>query len=366
MVSVIIYLLIAPLLFLKNYAILAKDDDEMKIVLDAYGGDNSPHAILEGAAKALDNNKELELILTGNEDEIKQILAEFNCDMTRVEISDAREIITNNESPTEAIKKKKNSSLVRAMEITKAREDVVGVVTAGSTGATLTGGILKIGRLKGIKRPALAPILPTVLGGNCCLIDCGANVDSKPEFLEQFALMGVSYMRSVYGIENPRVALLSVGVEDKKGNELTKGAFPLLKNLPINFVGNMEACDALSGQYDVIVCDGFAGNILLKSTEGTLAAFMTLMKAALKKTFVSKIGALLVKKQLKEMVKSFGQDDNGGAAFLGVSKLLLKAHGSSKAKHIYAAINQVIKMAEVDLVGKIDAEFKALTQTENQ
>lgn len=336
----------------------------MKIVLDIYGGDNAPEEIVKGAVLGLNEVKNLELILTGNEEVIKELLSKEKVDMSRIEIVDAKEVVTNDDVPTDAIKFKKESSLVKGLEITKERDDVAGIVSAGSTGALLAGGIFKIGRNNKILRPSLAPILPTLTGGNTCLIDGGANVDSKPEFLVQFALMGVAYMRSVYGVKNPRVAIVSVGTEDKKGNELTKATFKLLKELPINFVGNMEARDVLTGEYDVLVCDGFVGNVLLKSCEGAVAGMMKLVKGAMMSNFKSKIGGMLVKKELKKSIKNLRLDDNGGAAFLGLKKLLLKSHGSAKANEIRASLVQICKMAEVDLVGKIANEFDAITDKE--
>ena len=330
----------------------------MKIVLDAYGGDNSPVANIEGAVAALKECSDLELIVTGNETEIKAELSKLSfSDFSRLEIVHAPDVITNHDSPTDAIKNKKDSSMVRALEVAKEREDVVGMVTAGSTGAALTGAALKIGRIRGIRRPALAPVLPTVKGGWVCLIDCGANTDCKPEYLEQFALMGTAYMRAMYGIAKPRVALVSNGVEDKKGNELTHAAFPLLKALPINFVGNMEARDALSGDYDVLVCDGFVGNVLLKSVEGSISVLMKLIKDALHSNFRAKMGGLLIKPALKKMLKSIGIGELAAATFLGCNKLLAKAHGSSDAKEIRTALLQVRKMAQGKLTEHIITEM---------
>ncbi len=254
----------------------------MKIVVDVYGGDYAPSEILKGAVMALNCEKPISLVLTGKEEEIKKELALLACDMSRVEILNADEVITNDDVPTAAIKNKKNSSLVVALNALKAREDIVGLVSAGSTGAVLAGGIFLLGRIKGVSRPALAPLLPTVTDGNVLLIDCGANVDCKPVNLVDFAVMGSEYMKCVCGVESPRVALLSNGVEDKKGNELNKEAFPLLKAADINFVGNMEARDCLSGNYDVLVTDGFAGNIALKSLEGSAVSILSVLKSEIK------------------------------------------------------------------------------------
>ena len=325
----------------------------MKIVLDVYGGDYAPTKILKGAVMALNCEKPISLVLTGREDEIKRELELLGCDMSRVEIIDAPEVITNDDVPTTAIRSKKNSSLVAALTALKEREDCVGMVSAGSTGAVLAGSIFILGRIKGISRPALAPLLPTLPGGEVLLIDCGANVDCKPQNLVDFAIMGSAYMKHVRGIKEPRVALLSNGVEDKKGNELNKEAFKLLSQTSgINFVGNMEARDCLFGEYDVLVTDGFAGNIALKSIEGTALFILKALKESIK-GFKAKLGALLLKDTLKGMMKRLDYNNIGGAPFLGVEKLVVKSHGSSKARAICASILQVKSMAEAQLVKQI-------------
>ncbi len=325
----------------------------MKIVLDVYGGDYAPTKILKGAVMALNCEKPISLVLTGKEDEIKRELELLGCDMSRVEIIDAPEVITNDDVPTTAIRSKKNSSLVAALTALKEREDCVGMVSAGSTGAVLAGSIFILGRIKGISRPALAPLLPTLPGGEVLLIDCGANVDCKPQNLVDFAIMGSAYMKHVRGIKEPRVALLSNGVEDKKGNELNKEAFKLLSQTSgINFVGNMEARDCLFGEYDVLVTDGFAGNIALKSIEGTALFILKALKESIK-GFKAKLGALLLKDTLKGMMKRLDYNNIGGAPFLGVEKLVVKSHGSSKARAICASILQVKSMAEAQLVKQI-------------
>lgn len=325
----------------------------MKIGLDVFGGDNAPYQILKGAYAALEAEKNLNLVLYGKADIIEADAKNSSVDMSRVEIVDAPDVISNDESPTMAVKTKKESSLVKGMTDVQAREDIDAFVTAGSTGAVLTAGIFKIGRIKGILRPALAPILPTIKGGNVCLIDCGANMDCKPEYLEQFAIMGSLYMQTVYGTEKPRVALLSVGVEDHKGNELTKAAFELLKQADINFVGNMEARDALSGDYDVLVTDGFAGNVLLKSTEGTAKMVMKLLKSSIKAHLSAKIGALFMKGAFNDLKAEMDYNSKGGAPLLGLNKVVVKSHGSSDAVSIKASILQAAAMAEGKLTEKI-------------
>lgn len=336
----------------------------MKVVVDIFGGDNSPQALVKGALDAMTAESELQIVMVGDIDRINEELKKYTYDKQRVEIVDAKEVITNDDVPTMAIKKKKDSSLVKSLETLKSRDDVCGMVSAGSTGAVLTGGIFKVGRIEGVMRPALAPILPTKTGGNVCLIDCGANVDSRPEFLTQFALMGSCYMKAMYGIDDPKVGLVSVGVEDKKGNELTKEVFKLLKELPINFVGNMEARDALSGNYDVLVADGFVGNVLLKSTEGAASMVMSMLKKAVMSSASAKIGALFMKKAFKKLKEDMDYNTKGGAPFLGVEKIIVKAHGGSNDIAVKAAVLQTVKMAKNNLVENIKRELEVFKANE--
>lgn len=331
----------------------------MKVVVDIYGGDNAPEEIVRGCVQALKENRGFDLVLVGKSGEIADLLKEQTVEMSRVEIVDAPDVITNDDVPTVAIRNKKESSLVVALDRVKNDENCIGLVSAGSTGAVLTGAFLKIGRVKGVSRPALAPVLPTIDGGNVLLIDCGANVDCKPNMLSQFALMGNAYAKSMLSIKNPRVALMSNGTEDKKGNELTKEAFGLLKELPINFVGNMEARDLLSGDYDVVVCDGFWGNIALKSCEGTALMLMTLLKKEIMSGFFSKIAGAMLKKKFKNVQKIMDYNAGGGAPFIGVEKLVIKSHGSSKAKSISGSIMQVVNMHKAGLIDKIKKELYA-------
>ncbi len=337
----------------------------MKIAVDIFGGDHSPVETVKGAVLALGADKDLKLVLTGDKGVIESELKKYSYDAARVETVDAPEVISCDESPTSAIRVKKNSSLVVACELLKSRDDIDGMVSAGSTGAVLAGSIFKVGRLKGVQRPALAPVLPTLKGSDVCLVDCGANVDCKPEYLVQFALMGVSYMRAVYGIVNPRVALVSVGVEDEKGNELTKEAFARLKALDINFVGNMEARDALTGDYDVLVADGFVGNVLLKTAEGTAKMVMKLVKNAVMSSTLSKIGALFMKKSLRKVKDDMDYNKKGGAPLLGIDKVVVKAHGSSNAESFAVAIAQAAKMAEGGLTADIKNELAKVVASDN-
>ncbi len=337
----------------------------MKIVVDIFGADHAPAETVKGAALALMRDETLHLVLTGDQKAIEAELARCECDRSRIEIVDAPEVITCDESPTAAIRVKKNSSLVVACELLKTRGDIAAMVSAGSTGAVLSGAIFKVGRLKGVLRPALAPVLPTLKGSDVCLVDCGANVDCKPEYLVQFALMGVSYMRAVYGIVNPRVALVSVGTEDEKGNELTKEVFKRLKSLDINFVGNMEARDALSGDYDVLVADGFVGNVLLKSAEGTAKMVMKLLKNGIMSSTMSKVGALFMKKTFNRLKDEMDYNKKGGAPLLGIEKVVVKAHGSSNAESFAVAILQAAKMAEGGITTGITDELDKLAAAES-
>ena len=323
----------------------------MKVVVDAFGGDNAPLEVVEGAVQAVRANKELTVILTGDENKIREIL---NGREERIEIVNATEVITNDDTPTVAIRQKKDSSLVRAFDLLKEDESVVGMVSAGSTGAILSGAIMKIGRIKGISRPALAPILPSKTGRDVIIIDSGANVDCKSINLLHFAIMGSAYYSIVEGEENPRVALLNNGTEEHKGNELVKETYPLMLNLPVNFVGNVEGKEVMSGNVDVIVTDGFAGNALLKGVEGTASAILSVLKSEIKSHPMSMFGALFMKKTFKALKTKLSADKHGGAPFLGVKKLIVKNHGSCKRDNITASINQVVKLYKNNLIEKIE------------
>ena len=339
-------------------------DFKYKVVIDGFGGDNSPNCVVKAAVMAVNNIKNLKVFITGKEDDLNTLLSAENYNKESIEVINASEIITNNESPTVAIKQKENSSLVVAFNMLRTREDIIGLVSAGSTGAVLTGGFLKLGRMQGVSRPALAPLLPTKTDKKVCLIDCGANVDTRPKNLCHFALMGVRYMESL-GVKNPKVALLNVGTEDHKGNELTHKTFEILKQLPINFVGNMEARDALSGEYDIIVSDGFAGNVLLKSIEGTALFVTNYLKDEIKQRFWSKIGALFMKPAFGALKAKLNYNQYGGSVFLGTKKLVVKAHGSSQPLSLYNCIKQVIEAHDnnlleniKDAVGNLQIEFE--------
>jgi glycerol-3-phosphate acyltransferase PlsX len=309
----------------------------MKIAVDVMGGDNAPGAIIDGAVLAL-KEYGAELYFVGLKDEILKYLGEEYRDHPKVNIVEASEIINVNEAPVNAIKQKKDSSMVVGLKLVKEGQ-CDAFVSAGSTGAFLAGSLLKVGRIKGIDRPALSPLIPT-LNGNCMIIDAGANADSKPKNLQQYAVMGSVYMEKVMGIQKPRVGLLNLGAEESKGNELTKQSFALIKALDVNFVGNVEARDIISGVCDVCVCDGFAGNVLLKTTEGVAMTLFKLLKNEFTKSLKTKLGAVLLMDSLKNIKKSFDYTEVGGAPFLGINGIMIKAHGSSDAKAVKNAIRQ--------------------------
>lgn len=335
----------------------------IKIIVDCFGGDRSPQANIEGAVKALNENNDLYLILSGDEDILKKELANFTYDKERIEFLDAKDVISCNDKPTEAIRQKKDSSLVKALELLHKDESVKGLVSLGSTGAILAGSVMRIGRIPGVKRPAFCPILPTMNQSIVGVCDSGANVDCEPFYLQQFALMGSLYMERAFGKINPRVALLNIGTEEEKGDARSKEAYQLIKNTPgINFVGNMESRDVLSGDYDLIVCDGFSGNVLIKSVEGTGLELLKLLKKTLTKSFKTKMGALLIKKEVMEIKNFMDYNNYGGAVMLGVKKNIIKAHGSSKASAVYHCINQAYNMEKNHLVEIIQEEIAKLNE----
>ena len=331
-----------------------------KIVVDAFGGDNAPIEIVEGAILAIRKHKDIEIILCGKEEKINEILKGRN---ERIEIVDASQVISNDEHPTEAIRHKKDSSLVKAYDILKDRQDVIGLVSAGSTGAVLAGAIMKIGRIRGISRPALAPILPTKKDSDVIIIDSGANIDCKPINLLHFALMGSAYYSIIYNEPKPRVALLNNGIEDEKGNELAKEAHALLKTAPINFIGNREGGDFMSGDVDVMVADGFAGNALLKGTEGAVKAVMSVLKKSIKSHFFSMVGAIFMKKTFKDIKNRVDiQSKHGGSPLLGCKKLIVKNHGACMRNNILSSIEQTVLLYEKKLNQKIEDAINELNK----
>ena len=324
----------------------------VKVALDAMGGDNAPVAIVQGAVDAINTSKDIKVFLVGKEALVKEELAKYNYNAEQVEIVDATEVIEMAEPPVMAIRKKKDSSIVKALHLVK-DGTCDAFVSAGSSGAVLVGGQLIVGRIKGVERPPLAPLIPTETGASL-LIDCGANVDARPSHLVQFAKMGSVYMENVMGIKNPKVAIVNIGAEEEKGNALVKETFPLLKNTPeINFIGSIEARDIPKGYADVIVCEAFVGNVILKLYEGVGGTLIKKVKEGMMTSLRSKIGALLVKPALKTCLKSFDLEEYGGAPLLGLKGLVVKTHGSSKAVEIKNTILQCQTFKEHNINEKI-------------
>ncbi|MCT8139791.1 phosphate acyltransferase PlsX [Anaerobacillus sp. CMMVII] len=323
----------------------------MRIAIDAMGGDHAPKEVVKGAMAAIKQYEDIEIVLVGNETAINEILT----DHTRISIIHTDEKIESADSPVAAIRRKKNSSMVLAIkEVKEGRADAC--ISAGNTGALMTGGVLIVGRIKGIERPALAPMLPTFTGEGFLLIDAGANMDAKPEHLLHYGVMGSIYMQKVRNIERPRVGLLNVGTEDDKGTELTKQAFALLKDAPINFVGNVEARDLLEGVADVVVCDGFTGNVVLKTVEGTALSLFSLLKKELTSTFFNKLAAGALKPSFKKIKDKMDYTEYGGAGLFGLQAPIIKAHGSSNDTAILNSIRQARLMLEEQVVETIKNE----------
>ena len=331
------------------------------IALDAMGGDHAPDAIVEGAVRALRKYDDIRILLAGPEEKLQEMTASAGDVKDRIEIVNATQVIEMDEAPMMAVRAKKDSSLVVAMNAV--REGRAGaVVSAGSTGALLAGGMFKIGRIAGIERPALAPVLPG-LKKNFMLIDSGANVDCQPRYLLQFGLMGSVYMKSVLDVKDPQVGLVNIGSEAEKGNKLTKETYAMMQQQSgYSFAGNCEARDIFTGNYDVVVADGFDGNIILKHTEGLAKALFTMIKDELMASLGTKIGAMLAKPAFRKVKRRMDYNAVGGAPLLGVNGAVVKAHGSSGAEAIENAIRQARRMLEGDVVGKIREGLKALEE----
>ena len=327
----------------------------MKILLDCFGGDNCPKAAVEGAVLAINEDKSLKVGLVGNKETIQGILDTLSYDKSQVELIDAKDVITNDDNPIMAIRRKRESSMVVALNKLH-EEDWQGLVSSGNTGALLTGATLIVRLINGVQRAMLAPIVPTVIKGKYTIVcDAGANVDCKPSMLKEFAIMGNVYVKSAFGVENPKIALLNNGAEEEKGNALTKETHQILKESGLNFVGNIESTEIVSGLVDVIVCDGFDGNIAIKSVEGTAKSVIKMIKDSVKEGGLkAKIGALLLKDTLRGVKSKLSVDEVGGAVFLGVQKVVVKAHGSSTEVPFKAAILQAAKMVNNDVCGLIE------------
>ncbi|WP_244833201.1 phosphate acyltransferase PlsX [Clostridium sp. BJN0001] len=330
----------------------------MKIAIDGMGGDNAPKAVAYGAIDALNEYKDIEIYITGNKDAILKQLSSLSYDKNRLKIIDCKEVISTHDHPVMALKKKKDSSLVKAMDLVK-DGTCDAIISAGSTGAFLAGCTLIVGRIKGVLRPALAPIIPG-RNGSFMIVDVGANVDCKKEYLVQFAKMGMIYYKNVFNINNPSIGLINIGEEKEKGNELTKAAYELLgKEEKLNFIGNIEPREVPTGNTNILVSDGFVGNTALKMYEGAATNILGMIKdEIMKSSVISKFGVLLLKPVLKRILKKFDYKEVGGAPFLGVDGICIKAHGSSDAKAIKNAIKQSIIFYKTDVINEIKNTIK--------
>lgn len=320
----------------------------MKLAIDGMGGDNAPQSIVEGALQALDDFNDIEILLYGREEAMKPYLKEH----PRLTVIHCEEVVEGEDDPARAVRRKKDSSMARMLEAV-ADGTADACLSAGNTGALMAGGLFKVGRIDGVQRPALATTLPTIDGKGFLMLDLGANADAKPEHMLQYAIMGDIYAKKVRGYTAPRIGLLNIGTEEKKGNELTKAVFELLKETDMNFEGNVEARELLNGVADVIVTDGFTGNMVLKTIEGTAGALFAMLKEAFTSSTKSKIGYVLAKDGLKGLKTKMDYTEYGGAALFGLKAPVIKAHGSSNARAIYSAIKQARTMVEHDVCATI-------------
>ena len=330
----------------------------IKILVDCFGGDHCPQAPVEGALAAMAKNPDLYVMLTGDEEILKKELEGKAYDASRLEIVHAPEVIGCDEKPTDVVRLKRNSSMMKAIILLRDRDDIAALVSTGSTGALVTGALVRLGRIPGVIRPAFCPLLPTMSGGIVGVCDSGANVEVTSAHLRQFAIMASLYMENVYGVPNPRVALLNVGKEAEKGDDIRREAYQLLAETPaVNFVGNMESRDLLSGNYDVVVADGFSGNVLVKTTEGTALELLKKLKAEIFSKTLYKVGALLMKQMFADMKEFMNYQNYGGSVLLGTSKVVVKGHGSSKAVAVEKCIEQAYRMEVSKLSEKIETEI---------
>ena len=327
----------------------------LKVLVDCFGGDHSPEANVEGALMALKQFCDIYLILTGDEAAIRGCLEGKEYDADRLEIVHAPEVIGCDEKPIDAVRLKRESSMMKAIRMLRDRDDISAMVSTGSTGALVAAALTRIGRVRGVIRPAFCPILPTMDGGLVGICDSGANVEVTPEMLRQFAIMSSLYMEHVYGISTPRIALLNVGKEPEKGDEIHQKAHILLSETPeINFVGNMESRDLLSGRYHVVVADGFSGNVLVKTTEGTALELLKKLKKDIFSRTLYKIGALLMKRMFADEKEFMNYQNYGGSVLLGCSKTVVKGHGSSKAVSVAKCIEQAYRMEQSAVAAKTE------------
>ena len=335
----------------------------IRVAVDAMGGDYAPEEIIAGAVDAVKENKEIKVLLVGQEQVVREKLSGFTYDKNQITVVHASEVIATEEPPVNAIRKKKDSSIVVGMNLVKNKE-ADAFVSAGSSGAILVGGQVIVGRIRGGERPPLAPLIPTETGVSL-LIDCGANVDARPSHLVQFARMGSIYMEHVMNINRPRVAIVNIGAEEEKGNALVKETFPLLKACKdIHFIGSIEAREIPHGAADVIVCEAFVGNVILKLYEGVGATLISKVKTGMMADLRSKIGALLVKPALKDTLKSFDASRYGGAPLLGLNGLVVKTHGNSKANEVKNSIIQCLTFQKQGINEKIKESLAKASQKE--
>lgn len=335
----------------------------IRVAVDAMGGDYAPGEMIAGAVDAVNENQEIQILLVGQEQVVREKLSGYTYDKNRIEVVNATEVIATEEPPVNAIRKKKDSSIVVGMNLVKKKE-ADAFVSAGSSGAILVGGQVIVGRIKGVERPPLAPLIPTETGVSL-LIDCGANVDARPSHLVQFARMGSIYMEHVMHVNRPRVAIVNIGAEEEKGNALVKETFPMLKACEdIHFIGSIEAREIPHGAADVIVCEAFVGNVILKLYEGVGATLISKVKSGMMTSLRSKIGALLVKPALKDTLKSFDASRYGGAPLLGLNGLVVKTHGNSKANEVKNSIIQCLTFTEQGINDKIKESLDKASQKE--
>ncbi|MCM3337253.1 MULTISPECIES: phosphate acyltransferase PlsX [unclassified Paenibacillus] len=321
----------------------------MRIAIDAMGGDHAPKCNVEGALAAAKEWPDIELLLVGDEGKLSPLMA---TQLSNVRIVHAADTINADDEPVKAVRRKKEASMVVAGRMVREGEADC-MISAGNTGALMTTGLLVVGRMNGVERPALAPMIPTMDGRGVLALDLGANMDAKPEHLAQYALMGSIYREKAHGIVNPRVGLLNVGTEAMKGNELTKLVYPQLAELPIHFVGNVEARDVLESNCDVLVCDGFVGNVMLKSLEGTAGSLFSVLKQEFTRSWYTKLAAAILMPGLKRLRKIMDYKEHGGAPLLGLNGLVIKAHGSSDSRAIENAIRQARMALQNELIQTI-------------
>lgn len=336
----------------------------MRIVVDGMGGDNAPKAVVGGVVDAI-KEYNVEIVITGDKEILEKEFASYEFNRSKLEIVHTTEVIENEDKPVQAIRRKKDSSMVVGLNLVKEKK-ADAIVSAGSTGALLTGATLVVGRIKGIDRPCLCPCMPNIKGSMTIIADGGANADCKARNLSEFAMMANIYLKRVLNMENPRIGLANIGSEEGKGNELVKAAYEELKNMDLNFIGNVEGRDVIESKVDVIVCDGFTGNIMLKTCEGVAMGMMKLMKETLMSSTKGKLGALLIKEDLRKLKAFMDYSEYGGAPFLGVKGGVIKAHGSSDSKAIKNAINQAINFVNGNVVEDIESYLQAQKEDENK